>query len=100
MTARQDQRGAKESSLSRIPVPREMLARLVAGEHHDPHSILGAHPAEGAVTIRALRPLADRVTILVGSGDDVVRYEMSHEYEGVFVGTIPGPQAPDYRLEV
>ncbi|HVE27077.1 MAG TPA: 1,4-alpha-glucan branching protein GlgB, partial [Sporichthya sp.] len=90
----------QEAGLSRIPVPREELQRLVAGEHHDPHSILGAHPAEGAVTIRALRPLADQVNIIVGSGDTAVRYEMSHEYEGIFVGTVPGPHAPDYRLEV
>ena len=41
------------------------IERLVAGQHHDPHSVLGAHavpdtsPDSGeGVTIRALRPLA------------------------------------------
>ena len=30
---------------------------LVAGHHHDPHSLLGTHPGPDGVTIRALRPL-------------------------------------------
>ena len=35
------------------------IERLVAGQHHDPHSVLGAHPLPGdSMTIRALRPLA------------------------------------------
>ena len=34
------------------------IERLVAGQHHDPHSVLGAHPLPGDnMTIRALRPL-------------------------------------------
>src|SRR5215210_5143361 len=91
---------AQEAGLSPIPVSREALRSLVAGEHHDPHSVLGAHPsgdpAHPSVTIRTLRPLADRVTALVGTD----RYELEHEHEGVFVGVVPGPHAPDYRLEV
>ena len=95
----------QEASLSPIPVSRDVLRSLVAGEHHDPHSVLGAHPAgagdpNGGVTIRTLRPLADRVTALVGSGAETERYELTHEHEGVFVGVLPGPHAPDYRLEV
>ena len=34
------------------------IERIVAGQHHDPHSVLGAHPGPDGVTIRALRPLA------------------------------------------
>ncbi|GAA0632983.1 1,4-alpha-glucan branching protein GlgB [Sporichthya brevicatena] len=91
----------QEKALTPMPVPREVLGRVVAGEHHDPHSILGAHPdGQGGVTIRALRPLADRVTVVVGSGPDAARHELTHEHEGVFVGVVPGEHAPDYRLEV
>ena len=32
------------------------IERLAAGHHHDPHSILGAHPGPHGVVIRALRP--------------------------------------------
>ena len=35
------------------------LHRLSAGEHHDPHSILGAHEYDDHTVIRALRPHAE-----------------------------------------
>src|SRR5258708_9330516 len=34
------------------------IERIVAGHHHNPHSILGAHLTDNRVTIRALRPPA------------------------------------------
>ena len=34
------------------------IERLVAREHHDPHSVLGAHETARGVTVRALRPTA------------------------------------------
>ena len=42
-------------------VERGNLARLLAGQHHDPHSILGAHPAsvngaDGAVVEATFAP--------------------------------------------
>jgi 1,4-alpha-glucan branching enzyme len=83
--------------LARIaPVGSDELARLVAGVHHDPHSVLGAHPWGGAVTVRVLRPFAQEVTVLSGGE----RYPLHHEYEGVFAGVIPGETVPDYRVEV
>ena len=42
------------------PVPVEQLDQIVRGEHGDPHAVLGAHPHEGGVTVRVLRPLAPR----------------------------------------
>ncbi len=41
------------------------LARLLALRHHDPHSILGAHPTPDGVIVRACRPDADRVALLI-----------------------------------
>ena len=38
---------------------------IVAGHHHDPHSILGAHPGPDGITVRALRPLAATVTVVL-----------------------------------
>ena len=77
------------------------VERLVAGLHHDPHSVLGAHPArdgEGrdCVVIRGWRPGAVSMVILAGEQ----RIEMHREHPaGVFAGVVEGPDIPDYRLE-
>ena len=47
---------------SNLRPPAADLARLLAGEHHDPHSILGAHEYGKRTVIRALRPHADTVS--------------------------------------
>src|SRR5260370_31901379 len=41
------------------------LERLVALEHLDPHSILGAHVEPDGVMVRVFRPDAERVTLLI-----------------------------------
>ena len=71
------------------------IERLVAGEHHDPHSILGAHPGPDGVVIRALRPLATSVTLVL---DDGRRVPMTHLAQGVFAVTLPDEKVPDYRI--
>ncbi|MGH3280966.1 MAG: 1,4-alpha-glucan branching enzyme, partial [Trebonia sp.] len=81
------------------------IEQLVAGQHHDPHSVLGAHrvPGEGPVVegtvIRALRPLAASVVALLPDGS---RHPMAHRYLGVFEVVVPEePESVlDYRLEV
>ena len=47
------------------PEPSD-LARLVAGEHHNPHGILGAHEYRDHTVIRAFWPHATEVVALVG----------------------------------
>lgn len=79
-----------------LPVSVLDLDRLVDGWHHDPHSILGPHPGAEHVTVRALRPGADAVTLLVGDE----RIPLEHEHRGVWVGTVPGTEVPDYALDV
>ena len=71
------------------------LERLVSGQHHDPHSILGAHPGPDGVVVRALRPLARSVTLVL---DDGRRVPMAHLYQGVFTVTLPDEKMPDYRI--
>ncbi|MEY2432798.1 MAG: 1,4-alpha-glucan branching enzyme, partial [Acidimicrobiaceae bacterium] len=78
------------------PVDAEALALLVGGAHHDPHSILGAHPDEGRVTVRAYRPNATAVSVAVGEQ----RTPMTHEHEGVWVAQLEVDAVPDYRLVV
>jgi 1,4-alpha-glucan branching enzyme len=72
------------------------LRRLLAGAHHDPHSVLGVHADHAGTTVaRAYRPGAKAVAVLAGD----VRTELTEIADGVFTGTLPdNPGA--YRLEV
>jgi 1,4-alpha-glucan branching enzyme len=78
------------------PVDTTALKSLVAGRHSSPHSVLGPHLHDGAVTVRTLRPLAKSVTV-VSSG---ARTVMTHEFEGIWVAVLPDDKVGDYRLEV
>ncbi|MFF5259114.1 1,4-alpha-glucan branching protein GlgB [Actinomadura viridis] len=91
-------------------VTREEIEKLVGGDHHDPHGVLGAHPERQGVAVRALRPMAERVEVLLPGGG---RHRLRHVHEGVFAATLPadaslsggGPDdaplaVPDYRLAV
>jgi len=79
-----------------LPLDPEVLTLLVEGRHGDPHGVLGAHPHDGAVTVRAFRPLAESVVVVHGSQ----RVPLEHEHEGVWAGVLDVPDVPDYRLEV
>ena len=66
---------AREHSLDLAPpksdqvtisnIPAEDLSHLLALRHQDPHSILGAHPTERGVIVRAYRPDAQKIFLLV-----------------------------------
>ena len=79
-----------------LPVSREDIERLVDGAHHDPHSILGAHPHDGSTTIRVLRPHARAVTVVLPDG----AFPMDHETNGVWLAVVPLESVPDYRIDV
>jgi 1,4-alpha-glucan branching enzyme len=51
---------------SRRANARMDVDRLVKGELRDPHSLLGRHPVEGGTLVRAWRPEAETVRVLVG----------------------------------
>ncbi|MFI1245415.1 1,4-alpha-glucan branching enzyme [Streptomyces anulatus] len=70
--------------------------RLLAGDHHAPHDVLGAHPIPGGVLVRALRPFARSVTVLATG----LRAELHDDGDGFFSGVLPVPEVPAYRLEV
>jgi len=73
------------------------IRRLVDGAHHDPHGILGAHPDGDGVVVRTLRPLASSVEAVLGDGS---RHPLEHVAHGLFAGTLPVAEVPDYRLAV
>ncbi|ART68866.1 1,4-alpha-glucan branching enzyme [Mycobacterium dioxanotrophicus] len=70
--------------------------RLLAGEHHDPHAILGAHESGDHTVIRAYRPHAVKVTALIGAD----RFPLEHLESGLFAVAVPYTNLVDYRLEI
>jgi len=76
---------------------RAEIDAIVACASHDPHAVLGAHPGPDGVTVRALRPLAETVTVVLPDGR---RFPASHLHEGVFAATLPVTEVPDYRIAV
>ncbi|XTP09178.1 1,4-alpha-glucan branching enzyme [Streptomyces albus subsp. chlorinus] len=80
------------------PLPEQDRSRLLAGTHHDPHALLGAHPVPGGVAVRTLRPFAASVTV-TGPG---LRAELCGEGDGLFAGVLPWvPEAlPPYELVI
>ncbi len=52
-------------------VPRVELDRLLSTSHHDPHSILGAHPGPRGVIVRAFRPEAVGINLLPDEGEPI-----------------------------
>jgi 1,4-alpha-glucan branching enzyme len=78
--------------------PEEIKA-LVDGAHREPHRLLGVHEADGAGVVRAYRPDATRVEVLV-EGEEAVVAERTHE-AGFFEALLHKPaEGPRYRLRV
>src|SRR6267142_4584243 len=72
------------------------LNRLLAGEHYDPHSVLGAHEYSDHTVIRAYRPHAVEVAAIIGGE----RYVFTHIEAGLCAVAVPFTNLADYRLEV
>ncbi|MEP7159612.1 MAG: 1,4-alpha-glucan branching protein GlgB [Dermatophilaceae bacterium] len=77
------------------PASWDELGLLVHGGHGNPHGILGAHPWNGGVTVRVLRP--NVATIKVELPDGSV-HALDHDFEGVWQVQLDMPQVTDYRL--
>jgi 1,4-alpha-glucan branching enzyme len=87
---------SKQYTSRQLAPDRSDFDRLLAGEHHDPHSILGAHEYGDHTVIRAYRPHAVEVVALVGPD----RYPLRHLEGGLFAVALPFVNLVDYRLEV
>ncbi|MFJ9901767.1 1,4-alpha-glucan branching enzyme [Streptomyces sp. NPDC101152] len=71
--------------------------RLLAGTHHDPHTVLGAHQVPGGVAFRVFKPYALGVTVVAGE----LRAALDDDGDGFFSGLLPLAEAPPgYRLHV
>jgi 1,4-alpha-glucan branching enzyme len=72
---------------------------LVEGRLADPHHLLGAHPHDGGVVVRAWRPEAATVVARPENAEPV-ELELRHP-AGLFEGFVPEADAPlSYELEV
>jgi len=75
------------------------LDQLTDGRHADPHSVLGAHPHNGGVVVRAFRPAAQSVVVKRPGASDVDAAQVHPA--GLFEAEVPGAQLPlDYQLEI
>ncbi|WHM36488.1 1,4-alpha-glucan branching enzyme [Streptomyces sp. BPTC-684] len=89
-------RGGSHGVRAARPLAPDDRARLLAGAHHDPHALLGAHLVRGGVAFRVLRPYAQAVTVLAKG----LRAELHDEGDGLFSGVLPLPEVPAYSLLV
>ncbi|OXM62336.1 1,4-alpha-glucan branching protein GlgB [Amycolatopsis vastitatis] len=75
--------------------PAADIDRLLAGSHHDPHSVLGVHAVGKGFAARALLPGAKAVALCAGEH----RYPMEPVIDALFAVAVP-EHPGDYRLEV
>jgi 1,4-alpha-glucan branching enzyme len=75
------------------------IEAVVARDLSDPHRLLGAHPLDGGVVVRAFRPAAARVVARPEGGEPV---ELAQRHPaGLFEGKLPKAELPlRYELEV
>jgi 1,4-alpha-glucan branching enzyme len=72
------------------------MDQLITGAVHDPHAVLGAHPAGAQTVVRTLRRGASAAAVVAAGAT----YPMDRVHDdGVFEATIPGAVL-DYRVDV
>jgi 1,4-alpha-glucan branching enzyme len=82
-----------------VTVAGSELDALARREHPQPHSVLGAHPVNGGVVVRTLRPAAEKVAVKPSKGKSVPLAQIHPA--GVFEGMIEGAELPlRYKLKV
>jgi 1,4-alpha-glucan branching enzyme len=85
-----------QSTSSPLGGDERALNSVIAGDTHDPHGVLGAHPTGSATVIRTLRRRATDVTVLYG-GEKAPMVKVHPD--GIFAVEVPGTVL-DYRLDV
>jgi 1,4-alpha-glucan branching enzyme len=82
-----------------VSVAATELEALARREHGQPHTVLGPHPSDDGVVVRALRPGAAKVSVKPAKGKSV-ELEQIHP-AGIFEGTFSGAKLPfRYKLKV
>ena len=83
-------------SLAPLAPTDDDAARIGRGEHHDPHTVLGMHPVDGGIVVRAFHPDATRASVATAGG----RHEMRDVGNGIWAALVPDaqPEGFDYQL--
>ncbi len=86
-----------DMTTAQLAPPTDEIARLARGVHHDPHSILGAHPTVGGTVVRAFHPDASGAELVAPNGG---RAPMEPMGQGLWAGLVPdlAPGQFGYRL--
>jgi len=94
---------SKDTASSASVVPPEPaaadVAALVAGELGDPHRLLGPHATMGGTAVRAWRPDAEAVELVLDGDGRRVSLDQLHP-GGLFGTEVPAADVDDYRLDV
>src|SRR5579863_6737494 len=87
----------RDRTVSNIPAGEPK--RLLSLRHHDPHSILGAHPTDLGVIVRSYRPDAQKIFVMLDG--EPPREMMTRPEPGLFELLIADKrQISPYQLEV
>jgi 1,4-alpha-glucan branching enzyme len=79
------------------PELQSHVDRLLNGEHHNPHEVLGAHPADGGVVVRVFHPAATDATVVWKDGtQDMQRIDE----RGLFETRLSTTEVPAYWLKM
>ncbi|HET9772287.1 MAG TPA: 1,4-alpha-glucan branching enzyme, partial [Acidimicrobiia bacterium] len=94
--------GTNHSTATSVDPLRIELEQLVAGEHGDPHHLLGVHADGDTAVVRGYRPDAEAMAAVLPDGR---RVELEREHPaGVFCGSVKAPVEDlangGYQLEV
>ncbi|HUS60965.1 MAG TPA: 1,4-alpha-glucan branching protein GlgB [Acidimicrobiales bacterium] len=91
---------ARKTTPSAPPVPDSVadeVGRVLSGEHEDPHSILGLHTEDGLLLVRAWRPDAFSMRVVLSDGTPVPMRRV-HD-DGLFVAQVSDAANGGYRFE-
>ncbi len=77
----------------------ELVKAIIAGRHHDPFAVLGPHPVEGGLAVRAFVPGAEQVEVLASASGERLGSLKQLDPAGFFAGVL-AKQRPGlaYRL--
>ncbi len=89
---------AKDARLSAIEIGPSDIDRILALEHTDPHTFLGAHRSDHGIIVRAYRPNADSITLFADDGTRVPMLRLNDA--GIFETTLHRSDMFSYRLEI
>jgi 1,4-alpha-glucan branching enzyme len=84
-----------------MTIPRDQIDLIVRASHWDPFQLLGPHPEDGGVAVRAFLPQArDAEVVAIGDGGQHFPMQRIHA-DGLYEAHLPGRSCGfEYRLRI